>query len=259
MTYDFRLLDPGPDSHPMANGERFFGLLNMIKHNHEVLIGHPLSRQLYNAKWIRFGRPIYLLNLFIYLLFLILLTSFLLTQRGAIRLPGKHDSYDDEIFEYKIKITNVMARITLIFAAAMMLKELWQLMSRRLRYFTDLSNVLEWGVYLTAFFFILPYAFDVKLFEKKQRYTWQIGTISVMLGYLNLVLFTRPLPYIGLYVSMFLEVMKTFTRAMGLLAMFVLGYSLVFFILFKEQVSKITNLCRYIFLVLKVCTVGWED
>ena len=241
ITYDFRMLDPGPNSPPAANGERFFGLNTMIEHNQEALINHSLSRKLFDVKWSGFGRPIYFLNLFIYVVFLTLVTTFLLSQREGIKLPGIGDDFN--IFFIDNVFTQILAEITLVFAALMVLKEVFQMVTQRRQYFKVLTNILDWGLYFTAFLFLLPYAFYIENFQKNERFAWQVGTISVMLGYFNLVVFSRALPFIGLYASMFLEVIRTFMNAMGLLVMFVLGYSLVFFILFKEQVSDNIKYC----------------
>lgn len=59
----------------------------------------------------------------------------------------------------------------------------------------------------------------------------------MFLGFTNLILFLRVLSRVGLYVNMYLEVVKTLIKVMSLFVIFILAFSLVFYILFKEEVS----------------------
>ena len=96
---------------------------------------------------------------------------------------------------------------------------------------------MEWVLYLSTIIFILPYIFEsLTSLRSYPNLTWQLGTLAVFLGYVNLILFVQTLDYVGIYVTMFFQVATTVGKAISLLALFSVAFSVVFFILFREQV-----------------------
>jgi len=95
-------------------------------------------------------------------------------------------------------------------------------------------------LYITALLFVLPYISDDTSLRHEYDIYWQMGTFSIFFGYINLILIIEPLKYFGLYVTMFLEVMKTVLKVLCLFVMFTLAFSMAFFILLKEQASFAT-------------------
>lgn len=65
---------------------------------------------------------------------------------------------------------------------------------------------------------------------------WIVCLISIFSCYANLVLFLRRFRLFGIYVTMFVEVTKTVLKVLLVFVIFIIGFSIVFFILFKEQV-----------------------
>jgi hypothetical protein len=68
------------------------------------------------------------------------------------------------------------------------------------------------------------------------HFPWVIGVVSIFLCYMNLMLFARRLRITGMYVTMFLEVLKTIFKVMSVFGIFVIAFALVFYIIFKEKV-----------------------
>ena len=68
---------------------------------------------------------------------------------------------------------------------------------------------------------------------------WVFGIMAVFLGWLDFVLYLRSymFPTLGLYITMFFEILKTFTRIFSVIFLFLLGYASVFYIMFPQQVS----------------------
>jgi len=243
IKYDFTLLDPGPDDQSGAKAERFLGLSTMVKHKQQLLLTHALSRKLMVLKWRKFGWFVYGGNLFLYSVFLVFLTIFVLTERETIDFPeppepGEEPDIEDDFFQERNSFNQAVPYIVIIFAALHLAKELYQIYSQRFRYFTEWSNALEWTLYITASLFVLPYVSDPNTFRSTYAVYWQMGTFSIFFGYINLILIIEPLKYVGLYVTMFLEVMKTVLKVLCLFVMFTLAFSMAFFILLKEQVSE---------------------
>ena len=243
IKYDFTLLDPGPDDQSGAKGERFLGLSTMVKHKQQLLLTHALSRKLMVLKWRKFGWFVYGGNLFLYSIFIIFLTIFVLTERETLAFPeppepGEKPDLDDDFFKERNSFNQTVPYIVITFAILHLAKELYQIYSQRFRYFTDWSNALEWALYITALLFVLPYISDDTNLQAEYDIYWQMGTFSIFFAYINLILIIEPLKYLGLYVTMFLEVIKTVLKVLCLFVMFTLAFSMAFFILLKEQVNK---------------------
>jgi len=243
IKYDFTLLDPGPDDQTGDKGERFLGLATMVNHKQQLLLTHPLSRKLMVLKWRKFGWFVYGGNLFLYSIFLLFLTIFVLTERADIDFPeppepGEKPEIEDDFFDERNSFNRAVPFIVIIFAVLHLAKEIYQIYSQRFRYFTEWSNALEWTLYITALLFVLPYVGDPNTFKNTYAVYWQMGTFSIFFGYINLILIIEPLKYVGLYVTMFLEVMKTVLKVLCLFVMFTLAFSMAFFILLKEQVRR---------------------
>ena len=244
IKYDFTILDPGPDDQSGPNGERFLGLSTMVQHKQQILLTHPLSRKLLLVKWRKFGWLIYGGNLVLYALFLIFLTIFVVTERETVNFPDPkkkddpEDDFDeDELFKEKTPFNRAVPTIVVIFAFVHLAKEIYQIFTQRFRYFTEWSNYLEWTLYITAFLFVLPYISDDTGIRNDYSIYWQMGTFSIFFAYVNLILMIEPLKFLGLYVTMFIEVMKTVLSVLTLFIMFTLAFSMAFFILLQEQVS----------------------
>ena len=270
ITYDFHLLDPGPDDQAFVLGRRFFGPSTMVKHQRKKLLLHPLTQVLLSQKWSTFGRIIYYFNFLSYLVFVGLYSAFIIIERKKLNFTTTYEvqgqeCYDDDFFYYdengtwvegfetvcypvsqiyegQTKFTHGLSFIVFTFAVIHLVKEILQLIIQRFRYFTEISNLLEWLLYGTAFAFMIPYVMpgDVTndLFQKMTDpyLLWVVGVTSIFLCYANLVLFLRRFRLFGIYVTMFVEVTKTVLKVLIVFFVFIIGFSIVFFILFKEQV-----------------------
>ena len=240
ITYDFSLLDPGPDDHSGLNAEPFFGLMVMVKHKQTDLLVHDLSRKLLKIKWRSYGWFVYWTNLVVFSLFLALMTYFMLTQRKLVTLRPKNDAdYDDDDFMQKDgAFHDISGFLILIFASFHLAKELYQIFTQRMEYFKQWTNALEWVLYLSTIMFVLPYVFtSASSLRGDPRISWQMGTVAVFLGYMNLILFVQTLDYVGIYVTMFFRVATTVLKTIGLFTLFAVAFSVVFYILFREQVK----------------------
>lgn len=239
ITYDFRLLDPGCTDESGPGNEPFFGLLEMVKHKRKDLLVHALSRKLLAVKWRTYGWFVFWANLAMYAVFLFVMSYFMLTQRKQITLTKGHNANSENVFKKNNKFNEISPYLILVFALFHLLKELYQIGAQRMKYFTQATNLLEWILYLGTAIFILPYvSSDLGYLRGDPRVAWQIGTVAIFLGYMNLILFMQTLKRVGIYVTMFFQVARTVLQALSFFTLFSLAFSVVFFILFKEQVSE---------------------
>ncbi|XP_048577879.1 transient receptor potential cation channel subfamily A member 1-like isoform X2 [Nematostella vectensis] len=245
VKYDFRYLDPGPDDPAAIKGNRYFGPSTMVEYDRTDLLLHPLTQKLLDKKWSAFGRTAYHLSFLVYLLFTIFYTYFIVVERAVASFSPTADSANSTIrpFVKQPGINKVLPFIVLVFACCQLLKEIFQMLFQRGRYFTQFSNLIEWTLYGTAGAFMVPYVAPESWTKEnletlKNPYNlWIMGIISIFLCYMNLVLFLRRLHFVGLLVAMFLEVLKSVLKVMLVFAIFNLAFAIVFYVLFKEQGS----------------------
>ena len=132
-------------------------------------------------------------------------------------------------------LNSAISKAGMVFVVFHMCKELCQIYMLKLKYFFSFQNLIEWAIYITGFLFLFAFATNSEVLMATNL-SWQCGTTCIFLSYMNLIYQTRLVWYIGLYVTMFIEVFKTLMQVMSMVSMFIITYAVVFFILFKEQV-----------------------
>ena len=116
-----------------------------------------------------------------------------------------------------------------------LLKEIFQIFWQRLGYFKDYTNLVDLSMYLSTLIFILPYLTNQELYGDV-RVQWTFGTLALLLCYSNWCLSLRRITSLSLYITMYIEVLQTFVRVILIFAVLLLGYTLVFYVLLKEEV-----------------------
>lgn len=245
ITYDFRLLDPGPVSNADKAGKRFYGLSELLENRRENLIQHELARKLLQSKWKKFGFPFYAMSLLMYLAFVALLTAFMLTERKQVKFPQKTTTnfFSEDDFKPKSKFNQAICYAGMAFLIFHMLKEFYQIYLQKWMYFLSIQNLLDWAIYVTGFIYFLAFGASIQKL-REGNFAWECGTVCIFLSYTNLIFLTRAIQNLGLYVTMFIEVLKTLLRVIAMFMMFILAYALVFYILFKEQVRTGSDFFR---------------
>ena len=108
---------------------------------------------------------------------------------------------------------------------------------------------MELAYYFFTMLFLAPYIY---IHSNKENdipdivisgQNWVLGILAVFLGWLDFVLYLRSymFPTLGLYITMFFEILKTFTRIFSVIFLFLLGYASVFYIIFPKQVNKVCS------------------
>lgn len=259
VTYDFKHLDSDPDVRSPRG--RFSAVKAMIKHQRERLLLHPLTLKFNERKWVTLGRAVFILDFLAYLLLMIFFTIFIVSQRqGQTFRPGfnqtkpakpKPRSMNDmddkpkpsDIYKRDSIFTEIVAPLILIFCLIHILKEFTQIYVQRWKYFTDFTNYLDWTLYITSALFMVPFlttraALDEWFASMRDpRALWITGILGIFVCYTNMLLFLRRYRLFGTYISMYVEVTKTVFQVMAVFVSLLLGFAVVFHILFKEQVS----------------------
>ena len=235
VSYDFHLLDPGPDDPAFLHGQRFFGPSTMVKNKRKELLLHPLTQVLLNVKWSTFGRFVHYFNFLWYLVFVSLYSAFIINARKEFVLGRNIPTGEGQPYHLR-----GLSYVVFSFTVVHLSKEIIQISIERFAYFTKISNLMEWVLYGTTFAFTLGFVLPDGAFKgtKNPDPLWIVGVISVSLCYLNLFLFLRRFRLFGIYVTMFIEVTQTVFKVLCVFFVFIVGFSIVFCVLFQEQVRR---------------------
>ena len=123
----------------------------------------------------------------------------------------------------------------------------------RLDYFSFM-NLVDWGLYALAIIFVLnleiSYAAkgcnnhdkasrDFKYFILCfliQCWQWPVGSFLLTASWINLLAYFRQLPFFGIYIIMFTDILKSVTKFFPVLFIFIIAFGLGFHIVIINQV-----------------------
>ena len=236
----------------------------MIKHKRERLLLHPLTLKFNERKWSTLGKFGFFGDFVTYFILLTFLSIFVVQQRGVpdqttvcrpenctdalskITTSEKNDTdvqprtnAEYDYYEEDAAFAKTMVTICLVFGTLNVCKEFFQIYMQRWRYFKDTSNYLRWIFYLSILGIV-----GILEFDDKSLNVWIPWGVAIFMCYTNILLFLRRYRLFGTYISMYTEVIKTVVQVMVVFVFLVLGFALVFHVLFKEQVKVIIKI-RY--------------
>jgi len=222
------------DNHP---------LMLMTEKKGRFLLLHPLCVALVRNKWKAFGRYIYYIQLVMYLCYLVSITSYTLLTLNEQTFPDNNTCYikttgrDQALLDSgKGGLQWVFRILVFVFSGVGILFEFQQLIRMQSRYFS-LSNTVDWFLYVVSVCFVANIDIDIA-FDRccgPKCWQWPGGALILTLSWLNMLGYIRQLPYFGIYVIMFFDVLKTVMKLSLLMGVFVLAFGLGFNILLVQQ------------------------
>ena len=137
--------------------------------------------------------------------------------------------------------------------------EIW--MSGIANYLWHFENLLEITLYSTSLIFslnILDYGQVISPLH------WQIGALSVICSFTNLLLLLRVIPFVGVYITMFFRILWTFmTKILALMFFFLVAFIIIFHMLLSHMTSvfqsPLSGASIYKTLSQGVSGVAYED
>ena len=233
----FNLIPLDPDVN--AEFDRYFGPACMATYRREKLLNHQVTQALLRWKWMILGKFVNIFNTLVFAVFVVLFTSLMVMERE--RVDFSFNSFEN-ITSAEEESSSTFARtvpyVLVIFLVNHLIKEGVQVAWLRLSYFKDLTNLLDIAMFGLVWIFILPLlSTECKdLYSMKTQ--WIAGVVGLLLCYVNLTLSLRRFGGIGVYVTMYVEVLFTFLKVISTFLITLIGYSVVFYILLKQQVSE---------------------
>ncbi|XP_077979943.1 uncharacterized protein LOC144435234 [Glandiceps talaboti] len=246
ITYNYQHIDPGPDSDvTLRLKKRWSAVKTMVRQGREDLLKHDVCKTLLEIKWRRFACPLFVLDFFCYIMYLTCLTTYAMTGPHMLRIkldehgcamkldapPKNASEYYDEGHYIGNRETGwhlTLEIYILIFIVANILREMVEMYKLKLHYILEISNYVDWGMYISTFIFILPFS------EKPCAAQWKAGAIAVFLSWINLILYFRRIDMFGIYIVMFFQVVKSFMKALVVILLFIAAFTSAFYMLLQK-------------------------
>ncbi|XP_069125234.1 transient receptor potential cation channel subfamily A member 1-like isoform X2 [Argopecten irradians] len=244
VSHDFKILDPGPDDR-CCKQIRYFAVNTMVEKKREELLCHPLVQSLLLMKWRNFGRILFYLNLASYLIYLVILLTYMglvpkITTNimddvrscpvivndttatdpvllASLKAEGSY-SYKTVTEPTALVFNNILIGIVSLYE----LREIISILVMRLHYFKNVNNYLIILMLISTNFFLTPSGYLPC--ETEWRAGWIAALSSCILFMHNL----SGLDSIGLYFVMFSEVIQSLMKVMTVLVLFLMSFASAF-------------------------------
>ena len=152
---------------------------------------------------------------------------------------------------------NSHANVALYFAAVVviisvlgrLLLELSQLVLMRHRYFLKIENYIELLAYISSIIFVSHFGTNCWC---PTNWQWQLGAFGVFLAWINLILFLKRVPLLGIYVLMFNAILHTFLKFALIAFLFVVAFGITFYMILYKAVS-VYNCSKSLVCMLLYC------
>ena len=132
----------------------------------------------------------------------------------------------------RTRFVYVAAVVIIIFAVIRTAMEIFQMFQLHvIDYLLDWVNWLELTLFILSIIFAWVFNTDCRC---ELDWQWQIGIAAVFLAWLDLVVFIRKLPFVGIYVVMFIDIFKIFIKMIILTILLVIAFGLAFYMAFFE-------------------------
>ncbi|CAG2194102.1 ANKTM1 [Mytilus edulis] len=245
IDYDFQFLqcpytytkakqNPGEEVLPM------YALNLMVKFGRVELLSHPVCKAYLSMKWLAYGVWLYSINFIMYIIFLVMLTymvslpcvnNFSPNSTNTTNYTLRKD--DNSYICHQTGMGLELSKwVVLLFTVLNILKEIFQMVQQRVKYFTDLNNLLEWVLYVSSALFVTPV-----LFGYSDHLNIEAGAIAIFLAWFNCLLFLQRFDVFGIYVIMFLEILRTLLQALCVFSLLFVAFGLSFFLLLRHEMS----------------------
>lgn len=237
VTFNLVHLDPEPDCHS------YFGPACMAKDRREKLLNHSVTQALLRWKWLILGKCVSLINCVVMATYVILFSYLFVEERNKINFSltsSEKAANGDVKINSSFELT--VAYVLLAFLIVQLIKEVIQIIWQRFSYFRDITNLSELVMYVLVWIFILPHMTERIIYSTQTQ--WIAGILGLLLSYINFTLSLRRFGGLGLYVTMYVEVLYTFLKVMSTFTIALIGFTLVFYALLKEQVGTVSQILQ---------------
>ena len=112
--------------------------------------------------------------------------------------------------------------------------EVSQMVKIQYRYFLKYENYIELSAYISSIIFVSHFGTNCWC---PTNWQWQLGAIGIFLAWINLILFLKRVPLLGIYVLMFNAILHTFLKFALIAFLFVVAFCIAFYMILYKAVS----------------------
>ena len=224
------------DDHPM---------MIMAQERHENLLKHPISLVWTKEQWRQYGRLMFLVEFIPYLLYIVFLTKYSIEEfnicnfykvmnRNDTGSPSNSTDCETDIVltDATCETDTVSTDVTAVavFTGICLLNELNQLIELRWKYFCYLSNIIDLALYFTTILVLWAPGIDLpfKYCNSNMCWKWSIGAYLMTCAWLNFLRYLRFFSFYGIFLLMFVRILKTVLKLIFMLGIFILAFSFSF-------------------------------
>ncbi|XP_022804425.1 transient receptor potential cation channel subfamily A member 1-like isoform X2 [Stylophora pistillata] len=231
LTYDFEYVNPDPSL--LSDGRVFFAPKTMLDYGREELIFHPLIIELMRCKWQHMGVRFFYISAVIYLFYLGNLTFYMLCIQHLYLLNPVRPVIPDGqnvCITARIEVWEIfIAVMTAVYLLIEMHQAFWEKWN-----YIETSNIAEICTFSTALISILSEHLGLEFSDK-----CVFLAISVLFGYLTLLLYLQSIFESGIHVTMLFVVLKTLGKVAIMFSILIFAFALVFQMLLSKKVNAI--------------------
>lgn len=128
--------------------------------------------------------------------------------------------------------------IIIAFAGIRLLLEACQLCYQPKSYICDWVNWIEIPMYLFSIIFVSVFRTTCLCPDDWQ---WQVGVLAILLAWIDLIVICDKLPFIGIYIIMFVKIVGTFLKVIIPAVLLVITFALTFYMTFSEPQFQVSQ------------------
>lgn len=140
-------------------------------------------------------------------------------------------------FQTVTKPDAIWKRIIQILAICQIGIEVFQLYQRKLAYLTNWENWIDCFIYTTALLTVYDFSECSASSGVRQNWQWLLAALCIFFGWINLLFMIRKMPRFGIFVVMFVDIVKTFFRFFPVFVLFIIAFSSSFYVILQNRVS----------------------
>ena len=192
-----------------------FAALNyLIKYRHKNYLTHPVINTFLDVKWRRYALPYYMFRFFIFLLFTILLSAFILVTPPPMQfeqlINATANSTEPQGNDFGVQSTTFRF-LTLGFGVPNLLLWILDLYIKGLNCLRHL--LFEYEIWMHGLTFILTFIFTIPWQGLNTLY-WEVGAVAIFLAWFTVAIDLQLFSGIGIFVTMMIAVIQ---RVIGVL------------------------------------------
>ncbi|XP_047737830.1 transient receptor potential cation channel subfamily A member 1 [Hyalella azteca] len=219
----------------------------MVNSRRVELLMHPLTQKFLQMKWQAYGMYVNMIYLLIYITFLTSVTIFasgilggkcqeqLLEALNPTSTSTRYLNHTDgpaEAIATGLQIKHqfgtfgyLLAILIAFFSGCGLIKEIFHAHYQKMEYLADGMNLIEWILYLSAICMVLP----VFVGTEWRAHQYNSAAMAVFTAWFTLLLYFQRFDRIGIYIVMFLEILRTLLKVLAVFSVLIIAFGLNFF------------------------------